>query len=260
MPSDRQRASLRDQRTGRDRRTGRSRSQRASTLRRLLSTWSLVLLGLAVVSLQTAVPTEVLLLDASVVGGGRWYAGLVTSLTVMGWTVASVALGFASLASRVSGRSNAAHATGWMALILAVLLFDDLFLLHTSLVPSLLGGSKWMLVFAEALAILIWSVRWRSEIVRTRWELLIAASIGFGLSLSFDRFPVGGERWELIAEDGAKALGVVAIATWAVSTASDLIVSIAEGARPASASLRQQRPPQTEAAGGSHSDAVSTDG
>lgn len=192
--------------------------------------WSLGLSGLAAVSLQKAVPAEVLLLDASVVGGGRWYAGLVTSLTVMGWTVAAVSLGFASLASRISGRRSASMATGSIALIVAVLMLDDLFLLHSALAPTLFGGSKWALVLLEGIAAIAWSIWWRSEITRTRWELLVAASAGFAVSLAFDRFGFGHKEWTLIAEDGAKVLGVLALATWAVSTAADLIRSLVQHA------------------------------
>jgi len=213
-----------------DRRSGRSVSQRASTLRRLALVWSLGIVGLGTVGAQERVPVEDLFLDASVVGGGHWYAGLVTSLAVMGWTIAAVALGFSALACRLSGRQNASVATGSIALIVTLLLFDDLFLLHSAVVPKVFGGSKWWLVAFEAAAILMWTVRWRTEIVRTRWELLVAAAVGFASSLMFDRYPVGGD-WTLIAEDGAKALGVIALATWAVSTAVDLIGSMVQSDR-----------------------------
>ncbi len=188
----------------------------------------MVLGSLAVVGMQRRVPVEDLFLDASVVGGGLWYAGLVTSLAVMGWTVAAVALGFSALACQRSGRFNAAKATGSIGLIVALLLFDDLFLLHTAVVPKVIGGSKWLLVVVEAVAITVWTIRWKAEIVRTRWELLVAAAVGFAGSLVFDRYPIDAEGWALIAEDGAKVLGIVALATWAVSTAADLIGSMVQ--------------------------------
>ncbi len=215
----------------RERRAERSALQRASTLRRLASVWLLGVGGLAMVAMQERVPVEDLFLDASVVGGGHWYAGLVTSLAVMGWTVSAVALGFAALACRISGRRNASMATGLFGLIVAVLLFDDLFLLHSAVVPKVLGGSKWFLVALEAAAVAAWAVRWRAEIIRTRWELLLAATAGFAASLVFDRFPLGADQWALLAEDGAKVLGIVALATWAVSTAADLIGSLVQADR-----------------------------
>lgn len=115
-----------------------------------------------------------------------------------------------------------------MGLIIALLLFDDLFLLHTAVVPKVIGGSKWWLIIAEAVSILYWIVRWKAEIIRTRWELLVAAALGLAASLAFDKFPIGGEDWALVAEDGAKVLGIVALATWAVSTAADLIGSLVQ--------------------------------
>jgi hypothetical protein len=149
-------------------------------------------------------------------------------MTVFGWTVTTVSLNLAAYACRVSGRRNASRAMGSMALIVAVLLLDDLLQLHSAVVPQLVGGSKWTLILAEAFAVAVWVGRWNGEILRTRWELLVAASIGFATSLGLDRFPLSSARWSLVAEDGAKVLAVLALATWAVSTATDLIRSLAQ--------------------------------
>lgn len=170
------------------------------------------------------------MLDAAVVGGGHWYSGLVTSLTVLGWAVAVASLGFASFTCRVAGRNAASHSMGSMAVIIAVLLFDDLLQLHSTVVPRLLGGPKWTLILLEGVAVLLWLGRWNGEIVRTRWELLVAAGVGFATSLAVDWFPLADGRSSLLAEDGAKVLAVLALATWAVSSAADLIRSMAGGA------------------------------
>ena len=204
--------------------------------------WAIGFVGLTALSLQSAVPAESLLLDPSVVGGGLWYAGLVTSLTVLGWSVATVSLGFAAFACRVSGRTSASHATGAVAFIVGVLLLDDLFQLHTAVGPQLFGGSKWALVSLEGAALAAWAVAWRREITRTRWELLVASAIGFAGSLGVDRFPLADDRWSLIVEDGAKVLGVLALATWSVSTAADLIRSGLTRSDAARSGMRAETP------------------
>lgn len=208
-----------------ERRAARSASQRASTLRRLALVWLVGLAGLSVVALQHRVPIEDLLLDPSVVGGGRWYGGLVTSIGVVVWTVASVAAFGAGYVSWLVGRVGACVTMVSSSAIIALLLFDDLFLLHTAVVPALTGLPKLGLVIFEAMAVVVWGATCRKEISRTRWELLVAAGFGFALSLVFDQtLPASVQA--LLLEDGAKLLGVLALAAWAVSTAADLTRSM----------------------------------
>ncbi len=211
-----------------ERRARRPARERASTLKRLVVAWSFGVCGLAVVALQTSVPVESLLLDASVVGGGHWYSGLVTSLGVFGWTVAAVSLLGGAHISRLCGRRGAAGALGSFGVIVLVLLFDDLLLLHSSVVPRVIGGPKWLLLAFEFGVVGAWAVRFRAEIVRTRWELLIAAGLSFAWSVGFDRFPLTSDRWALVVEDSGKMLGVLALATWAVSTTLDLVGSLVQ--------------------------------
>ena len=232
-----------------ERRTHRRAGQRASTLKRLIVAWLFGVGGLAVVAFQSSVPVESLLLDASTVGGGRWYGGLVTSLGVFGWTVAAVSLLGTAHASRLSGRTGAGDAFGSFGLIVLLLLFDDLFQLHSAVVPAVVGGPKSGLMAVEFVVVAAWTIRYRGEISRTRWEMLVAAAVGFGWSLGFDRFPLASDRWALIVEDGGKMLGVLALATWAVSTAMDLIGSLVavdgtqrEGTASTSGRIRRREP------------------
>lgn len=217
-----------------ERRTSRSRQLRVSTLKRLVFVWAIGLIGLAAAAIQTSVPVEMLLLDASVVGGGHWYSGLVTSLAVLGWTTAAVCTGCAGYASHCSSRFAAARTFGLGAGLMALLLLDDLFQLHSSVVPRAIGGGKLGLLAFEAAALVLWlATSWR-EISRTRWELLLAAGCGFAASVILDLFPVGDARLALILEDGGKILGVLALATWSVSSAADLIASTSRAPMPRS--------------------------
>ncbi len=64
-------------------------------------------------------------------------------------------------------------------------------------------------------------------LMRTRWELLAAASLAFGMSLAVEAFWYGEDVGvRVVIEDGAKFMGVLALAAWSVSSASDLIRSV----------------------------------
>ena len=209
-----------------DRRGHRAAGERVSTLKRLLVVWLVGFAGISAVGLQTVVPAETLLLDASVVGGGHWYGGMVTSFIVLGWAVAAVSMIGAGYASVKSGRQRAAVTLLSGSAIVMLLLFDDLLQLHTTVIPGLFGGSKWVLIGIEAALTAGWIVAGLPELRRTRWELLVAAGVGFASSILLDQWVLFRDQWALVAEDGAKALGVLALATWAFSTAGDLISSM----------------------------------
>lgn len=206
----------------RERRAGRSVSQRASSLRRLTTVWLLGFAGLSVVALQERVPVEDLFLDASVVGGGHWYAGLVTSLGVVIWAVAATAAFGAGYISWLVRRMGACVAMTAGGSIITFLLLDDLFQLHSAVFPALTGLPKVGLVVVEGLAVAVWLSTCRRELLRTRWELLGAAGLGFVFSLLVDQVIDPVRAGALLIEDGSKLLGVLALAAWSVSTATDI--------------------------------------
>ncbi len=214
----------------RDRRRHLEPRQRVSTVIHLVIAWSFGFLFLATVVLQEAVPAETLLLDRAVVSGGRWYDGMVTSVGILAWTVAACACAGAAFSARLGGRSGATLAFGSAAIMIAALMLDDLFLLHSSVAPKLLGVSKLTVIAAEGLVVVIWIARSVGEIRRTRWELLVASGVAFAVSNAVDIVAViGDDRWRLIVEDGAKFFGVLALASWAVTTAGDITRSVVVG-------------------------------
>ncbi len=209
--------------------------------------WSFGFVLLATVVLQTAVPAETLLLDRTVVSGGRWYDGLVTSLGVLAWTVAAAGFAASSFVAGLAGRRQARRIFGLGAALVTALLLDDLFLLHSNVIPKYLGISKVAVLAVQALAVLAWVARAFPEIRRSRWELLAASAAGLGVSVLVDRFGIlGNDRWNLIVEDGAKFLGVLALAAWAVSTAVDITRSVASHPAGATATSSSDGSPEGE--------------
>lgn len=212
-----------------DRRLPRPIAARASTIHRLAGIWLVGLGILAIAAFQNRVPVEDLLLDRALVSGGKWYSGMVTSLVVVAWTTAAVSAFGAAFTSRVAGRHVAASAFASAGAIITLLMLDDLYQLHSSVVPPQFGVPKQALMIVEGGAVVVWFVIHRAEIVRTRWELLVAAQVGFVVSLVVDTVSTPSTL-NLVVEDGGKLLGVFALAMWAISTAGDLIVSAVRAA------------------------------
>lgn len=206
-----------------ERRSGRHARQ---ALLPLLISWSAATVFLVLVSVQPAVPVEQLFLDATAVNGAAWYAGSVTSLGILMWTIAVCGCLATTFVTHLGGRAKATEAFRSASVVFGVLLLDDLFLLHSNLLPSITGLPKLAFLGLEVVLAAMWLIPSLPELGRTRWELLVAATIGFAISLGTDAFFDGrGTGW-LLAEDGAKFLGIVALATWSVMTAVDVMRSV----------------------------------
>lgn len=177
---------------------------------------------------QRSIPVDDLLLDPAAIGGIAWYSGLVSSLGVFFWTVAVCACTGAAFVAH-QGHRRGAHATfRGAAFVFGVLLADDLFLLHSNVFPSIMPVSKLGVLAAEAVLSGLWVVSSWSELRRTRWLILAFAGWCFALSLGADTFlwGHGPDRMILILEDGPKFFGTLALATWSVTTAADIIRSV----------------------------------
>jgi hypothetical protein len=211
-----------------DRRSRSTIGERSKSLTPVLVAWLFGALVIGAVALQGAVAPEVLLLDAATASGGRWYVGAVTSLGVLAWATATGGLAVAGYVSRLAQRSGATRAFTFGAVLLALLMFDDLFLFHSDVGPHILGIPKNLTQGIEASVAAYWVFRHRSELARTRWELLLAAGGAFGVSLGIDVTGTGQDpSVRIIAEDGAKFCGLLALAVWSVLSATTLLRSLA---------------------------------
>ncbi len=181
---------------------------------------------LGAVAAQDRVPLRELFLDAGAVAGGRWYAGLVSSLGVLAWTVAVTGAAGTAYVAHLGGRIRAAVAFRSAAIVFALFLFDDLFQFHVELLPKLTGIPKVGWLAALLVVASLWLIPALPELARTRWELLLAAAAGLGVSLSVDVLVGQGGDWYPMFEDGPKFLGVVALATWSVVSAADIVRSV----------------------------------
>ncbi len=203
----------------------------------------LVILGF--VQVQSEAPVELLLVDPALSSGVPWYAGLVTSLGAIGWTTATVSAWIGSRVSIWVGRGQAATMFRGGALLFLLLTLDDVFGFHAWVVPDALHTTKLVPLAIQAALAGGWVLTNRREILRTRTELLGAAVIAFAVSVGIDLLVVGQDvGTRALFEDGAKFLGVLALAAWSTATTLDVLGSVIRQAEAAPSTL--EVPPEVE--------------
>jgi hypothetical protein len=210
-----------------DRRRPRTWSQRLAVALPLIVVWGAGTGVMVVVAAQGPERSAQLLFDPSHVAGLPWFAGLVSNLGILAWTVAVAAAGAGTWICGLGGRASARRFLLAGALVSTLFLAEDLLQLHSSVVPDLTGLPKGVVEGISALVALRWTSQYRAEIRRTHWYLL-AASIGaLGCSIVVDVLiaPVPGELAQVV-EDGAKLLGVLAWSTYFVHTAGSICRSV----------------------------------
>jgi hypothetical protein len=203
------------------RRSAREVVAQLPSLAPLVILWVIAAVGLVAVGLQQRVNVDQLFLDRTYVANVPWYTGMLSDLGVLVWTAAVVAaLGGAWVASQ-TGRPSAARFLVAGATATAVLLVDDLLRLHSSVLPQT-GMSKLtaqLLIVAPAA---IWLTAYIDDIKRTRWLVLAAGLAGLGASLAIDTVIHGTSDVAILAEDGAKLLGILAWAQYLTLTTIDI--------------------------------------
>ena len=195
--------------------------------------WAPVVAALVWVWALSDVDPVILMRDPAATTSLPKYLGLFTSLSVLGWTVAAgIFLGTAYVirgqASTVRRVRFCVGAGGFLTL----LMLDDLLLLHES--ASRRGVPQIVVFGLYAVVAVAWLIAFRDVVAETPLTLLLAAGLMFALSLGVDvLFETEEARWRIIAEDGAKFLGIVAIAAYAAGTAQRFIRGLSEPERQA---------------------------
>lgn len=212
-----------------ERRRGFPLRRQARVLAPLLAVWAVGFGVLGAVAVRGRVGE--LLLDPTYASGGAWYLGAVSQLGVLAWTLgAGAACGAAWVVHR-TGRPAATRFLGGGAGAGAVLLVDDLFGLHSNIIP-MLGLPKRASEAAVAVPVTLWIVTFRRDLARTRWQVLACSLAGLGVSVTVDSVVHPGRvDLALLAEDGPKFLGALAWATYFVLTARDVAASAIDAGR-----------------------------
>ena len=202
----------------------------------LLGLWAAGLLVIAGVLVQDQVPAEDLFMDATYVGQQKWYVGLVAALGMVAWTASVCFCFIAGWVAGLAGRARAKSAFRGGGLLFALLLLDDLFLFHSDLLPRTLGLPKVAVLGIYAVLGLVWATSSAQELTRTRVQFLVGAAVAFGVSLTVEViFPGSDTGVRGALEDGAKFLGILALALWASTSATDVIRSVVNETKRSSA-------------------------
>lgn len=214
----------------------------------LLVAWAAGAAGLTALGVQRSVPLEHLFLDPATVAGAPWYAGAVSQLGIVCWTVAAVASAGGAWVAGQTGRPSAARFLAIGSAVTTVMLADDLLQLHSDVLPRLLGLPKTAAMGLVVGPVILWAIRWYREVVRTRWPMLVGALGGWATSVMVDRVVQPDEATGLLVEDGAKFLGVLAWAIYFATTAIDItrstIRSATESSTPPDAKLEPWTTPR----------------
>lgn len=184
-----------------------------------LAVWGPLIVVLAaalVVTMVTEVSVRQLTQDPTTVLGAPFYIGLLSNLGNVLWASAAAICLLPPLALRSIIASEWTRFLLASGLFTAVLLVDDIMLVHDEILPRYAGISGELYGILYVVAMLGYLVAFRRALMRTNYVLLAAALTCFGVSTLVD---LGSSRLsEIIAssivifvEDGAKFLG---IGTW----------------------------------------------
>jgi hypothetical protein len=206
-----------------ERRRSRSLADGLRPLRPLVAVWLVAVGALAVVIAQQRVPQRALLLDPVSTARLPWYTGLLSNVGVLTWCVAATTAAMTAVATHVAGRSAATRLFAGGAAVSAVLLADDLLLIHSGL-PGVVPLPKVVFELGLGGLVVLWIATNRAEVLRTRYHLLVAAAVALGVSVAVDTLRSDSVA-ALVAEDGAKLLGILAWATYFVATGRDVLRS-----------------------------------
>jgi len=148
--------------------------------------------------------------------GAAWYAGFLSNVGVIVWTVAATA----SLLAWWSRRGQSGTRTDlllWAGLLTTVELLDEFFLLHDAFYP-MLGIPEKAVAAVYGLATVALGVSFRTQLAGPGLAAVGLTLALFAASFGFDQFWPGNH----LLEDGFKFFGIV---TWA---SYFLMVSAAE--------------------------------
>lgn len=201
----------------------------AEQLRRLK--WLLLVLYAPVLTLMAGIAwlgddwARYLLRDAHSLAELPFFAGIVSNIGVLCWTVALAVCFFSGALIR---RKHAERDVGRFfyaaGALTTLLMLDDFFLLHEDLFRYYLPLPEWLVFGAYAALAVVFLLRYRRVILATEYLLLLLAVALLGLSVAVDvaQQLITPEQFRNIGgyvlEDGYKFAGIVAWTAYFVRT------------------------------------------
>lgn len=167
----------------------------------------------AIVSIVAVIPMGMFTRDVASIAEIHPLFGVVSSITILGWTASATLCLFGWAASRQrQGKRNLSAFLLYAGIFTLLLGLDDLFMLHDYIIPNDLGMSEKPLFIGYGCMLLAGIFIFRKVILKTDYSIAILALAFFGLSLTVDVFQYSIEAliadWRIMFEDGFKLLGV----------------------------------------------------
>jgi hypothetical protein len=197
----------------------------------------------AALAARAGVPFSALSRDPVTELHGPFYVGWLSNIGAILWCVAAAACLFGWAVARRTSMTRLPSPLFLLAsgLLSALLMADDLLLLHDGLFPHVLHVGERKTLAAYALLVAAYLLRFRRDILATRWLPLAAAFGFFALSLAFDAGLLNvGEHRRHVFEDGFKLIG---IAWWCGYFVRTSLEAATAGAAAAVAPLASRGPP-----------------
>jgi hypothetical protein len=177
---------------------------------------ALVLLAVVAVSTFASIPIERFTRDPADLAVQHPLWGVVSNLGVLLWCTCTAVCAFgAQMLARREGRvTEDVQLLRAAALFTALLLTDDLFMLHDDLARRYLGFGEPAVVVLLAVAALAYFSRFGARILEGEWGLLLFGLACLAASLLIDQINdrgwLGTGSWRYFAEDAPKFLGIAA--------------------------------------------------
>ncbi len=174
------------------------------------------LLGLLIlvfiISRQFDIPIARFTRDPAAIFNAHPFTGVISNIGILFWCSTSAVCFFVSALQFKKGNIAAGRFLLFSGLLTSALLFDDLFMFHEYVLPKLLHIPQYVTYLGYLVLVLIYFIKFRSEILRANYVILLIACIFFSLSILSDIFlPQRG--LEFLLEDGFKLFGIV---TWTI--------------------------------------------
>lgn len=189
----------------------------------------LLLAAVVVQARRKGLPLSFFFSDIATTADVAFYAGIVSNVGVLLWSVAAVAACFGGSVLRVRGSDQRLArfllAAGAFSALLAL---DDLFLFHETVAPYYIGIPQQAVLATYGVLAIAGLVTFADTIRRTEYHLFTLAVVFLGLSVVIDQASslVSGE---ILWEDGTKLLGIVAWCVYFTRTAFVSVATLAGG-------------------------------
>jgi len=181
---------------------------------RLLSSTYIILFGLlfsiTMISGYYNIPISSFTRDPTVVLGGPSYVGFISNIGILFWAFTAAVCLFSSVIHKHSNSKTTSQFLFYSGLLTMWLLLDDMFMLHDSFLPNHLMIPEKLVYLGYVTIVLVYLVRFSTEILKHEYMTLLIAFSFFALSVLADLL-LEQQGIEFLFEDGLKLFGIV---TW----------------------------------------------